>query len=131
MPTTISTPSALRLALTPLPQGETAICFHGRLDSTTAEVVRDVLRNLENQHQGDVVVVATDIESIDREGIGVLLASLRRLRLQGRDLHVTWPAPTVSRALRYLNLHRVLITGGRLPLHWNDPCLEGAYADVG
>lgn len=126
-----TTPSALRLGLNQLPHGDTALCFHGRLDSTTAEVVRDVLRNLEKQHDGDVVVVGTNIESIDREGVGVLLAALRRMRLQNRDLHVTMPSPTVFRALRRMDLHRVLITGGRLPLDWNDPCLDAAYNNAG
>lgn len=116
----------LRLGIDRLPGGEIAVCVHGKLDGTTAEALREVLRELETSHSAHVVVVGSGIESIDREGVGVLVAVLRRLRLQNRDLYVTMPSGTVFRALRAMNLHRVLLTGGRLPMNWSDPCLPSS-----
>lgn len=107
-----------------LQSGDIAVCFHGRLDCTTAADVRERLRAIEALAGNDIVLVADDMDAIDREGVGLLLASLRRLRLDNRDLYVTMPSETVLRALRRMNLHRILIVGGRLPLDWRDPCFQ-------
>lgn len=114
----------LRLGLGLLSSGDIAVCCHGRIDSTTAAAMRETLREIETSHRGDVVIVADGIESIDREGVGVLVAALRRLRVQNRDLFVTIPSPMVLRALRVMKLHRVLVAGGRLPMGWEDPCVQ-------
>lgn len=123
MSTTATESTAIRMSSDRLPGGGTAVCLHGSLDSTTAETVRELLRGIEASDAGDIVVVGGGVESIDRAGVGVLLAMSRRLRLQNRDLFVTMPSATVLRALRLMNLHRVLLTGGRLPMDWCDPCL--------
>jgi len=112
------------MGLNRLLSGDLAVCFHGRLDSTTAAEVRELLHEIEALPGRDVVVVATEMDAIDREGVGVLVASLRRLRLQNRDLYVTMPSATVLRALRRMNLHRVLLVGGRVPMDWLDPCFD-------
>ena len=80
-----------------------------RVDATTSADVRYALIvALDITGESDVLVDASQVETIDVSGLGVLLAAHRRARHADRRLVICDPQPRIMRLLAVTRLHRIL-----------------------
>jgi anti-sigma B factor antagonist len=89
----------------------TVMTLAGELDLVSAPRLRNAIASLRGEDTDDVIVDLADLTYIDSVGIGLLVASRRRLDAEGRSFSVRNPAPQVRRLLEitglveYLGLH--------------------------
>ena len=85
------------------------VSLPARVDATTSGDVRYALQvALDSTHDGDLVVDASSVISLDVAGLGVLVAAHRKARQRGRRLVICDPQPRVVRILAVTRLHKVL-----------------------
>ena len=81
-----------------------------RVDVTTSADVRYALQiAIDAPLDGDVIVDASLLETIDLAGLGVLVGAHRRARQSGRQLVLCDAQPRIVRLLAVTRLHRILI----------------------
>ncbi len=86
------------------------VSLPSRVDATTSGDVRYALQvALDAVHEGDLLVDAAAVMSLDVAGLGVLVAAHRKARHRGIRLVICNPQPRVLRILAVTRLHRVLI----------------------
>lgn len=86
------------------------VSLPSRVDATTSGDVRYALQvALDAAHEGDLLVDATAVMSLDVAGLGVLVAAHRKARHRGVRLVICNPQPRVLRILAVTRLHRVLV----------------------
>jgi anti-anti-sigma factor len=86
------------------------VSLPSRVDATTSGDVRYALQvALEAVHEGDLLVDAAAVMSLDVAGLGVLVAAHRKARHRGIRLVICNPQPRVLRILAVTRLHRVLV----------------------
>lgn len=80
-----------------------------RVDVTTSADVRYALQiAIDGAAEGDVMVDASVVETIDVAGLGVLVGATRRARQAGRQLVLCDAQPRIVRLLAVTRLHRIL-----------------------
>lgn len=80
-----------------------------RMDATTSGDVRYALQvALDSIHDGDLLLDASAVESLDVAGLGVLVAAHRKARQRGVRLVICNPQPRMVRILAVTRLHKVL-----------------------
>jgi anti-anti-sigma factor len=85
------------------------VSLPSRVDATTSGDVRYALQvALDSIAEGDLMVDASAVVSLDVAGLGVLVASHRKARQRGVRLVICDPKPRVLRILAVTRLHRVL-----------------------
>lgn len=85
------------------------VLLPSRVDATTSGDVRYALQvALDSVHDGDLMVDASAVESLDVAGLGVLVAAHRRARQRGVRLVICGPQPRVLRIIAVTRLHRIL-----------------------
>lgn len=86
------------------------VSLPSRVDATTSGDVRYALQvALDSVHEGDLLVDASAVMSLDVAGLGVLVAAHRKARQRGVRLVICNPQPRVLRILAVTRLHKVLI----------------------
>jgi anti-sigma B factor antagonist len=87
------------------PEGRRIIVsIAGELDLVSAPRLRHALAGLRGDEIDEVVVDLTDLTYIDSVGIGLLVASRRRVDSEGQSFSVRNPAPQVLRLLEITGL---------------------------
>jgi anti-anti-sigma factor len=82
----------------------TIMSLSGELDLVSAPRLRNAIASLRGESIDVVVVDLADLTYIDSVGIGLLVASRRRLDAEGRTFTVRNPAPQVRRLLEITGL---------------------------
>jgi anti-sigma B factor antagonist len=80
------------------------MALSGELDLVSAPRLRNAIASLHGEAVDDVVVDLAGLTYIDSVGIGLLVASRRRLDAEGRTFSVRNPAPQVRRLLEITGL---------------------------
>ncbi len=94
-----------RMRTIPLGTGVQVLSAEGELDLHTSAQLDEALRSTESSH---VILDLTEVPFIDSTALGIVMASTKRLRAQGRELIVCAGNPTVSRVLSITGLDRSL-----------------------
>jgi anti-sigma B factor antagonist len=76
----------------------------GELDLVSAPRLRNAIASLQNEALDEVVIDLEGLEYIDSVGIGLLVASRRRLDAEGRRFSLRNPGPAVLRLLEITGL---------------------------
>jgi anti-sigma B factor antagonist len=76
----------------------------GELDLVSAPRLRSAIASLQHESLDEVVVDLEGLEYIDSVGIGLLVASRRRLDAEGRRFSLRNPSPAVMRLLEITGL---------------------------
>ena len=85
----------------------TVLAIAGELDVVGAPELRQhVLRRVAAGHH-HLVLDLTGVDYVDSFGLGVLIGSLKRVRLLDGDLRLVVPEPRVRRVLELCDLDRV------------------------
>jgi anti-anti-sigma factor len=123
MPETV-TASAMNTSASPGPDtvriedrdGTVVLAVHGGIDAVTASSVRDALAWAISRHER-VVVDLSRAASIDRAGLGVLIAAQDRANSRAVQLCFTAPSPQLLTALCDLRADEALaaVDGGASP----------------
>jgi anti-sigma B factor antagonist len=87
--------------------GATIVSAVGEVDVWTAERLRTVLHEVEEQTPQNLVVDLTDVGFLDSTGIGVLVGALRRQREAGRELQLVVSNSHVLKVLTITSLDKV------------------------
>jgi anti-sigma B factor antagonist len=82
----------------------TVMTLGGELDLVSAPRLRNAITSLRGESIDEVIVDLSDLTYIDSVGIGLLVASRRRLDAEGRAFSVRNPAPQVRRLLEITGL---------------------------
>jgi anti-sigma B factor antagonist len=82
----------------------TIMTLTGELDLVSAPRLRNAIASLRGEDIDEVIVDLADLTYIDSVGIGLLVASRRRLDSEGRSFAVRNPAPQVRRLLEITGL---------------------------
>jgi anti-sigma B factor antagonist len=82
----------------------TILTLSGELDLVSAPRLRNAIASLRGEATDEVVVDLAELTYIDSVGIGLLVASRRRLDAEGRTFSVRNPAPQVLRLLEITGL---------------------------
>jgi len=85
----------------------TVIRLVGDVDVSAAARLRDALLRLITDTSEKVLVDLTDVPFLDSTGLGVLVARLKQLRLEGGDLALVIPSERLLRNFRITGLDRV------------------------
>jgi anti-sigma B factor antagonist len=89
----------------------TVMTVSGELDLVSAPRLRNAISSLRGEESDELILDLTHLSYIDSVGIGLLVASRRRLDAEGRTFSIRNPAPQVLRLLEitglveYLGLH--------------------------
>jgi len=85
------------------------VALPSRVDVTTSADVRYAIHiAIDAATQGDVIIDASNLETVDVAGLGVLVAAHRRARQAGRRLVLCDAPPRIVRLFAVTRLHRVL-----------------------
>ena len=84
------------------------VFVEGRLDSTTVARVRPRLYAVVGAGSGDLVIDLSRVETIDENGLGVLVGVHRRAARTGRRLTLRAVSPPVQQVLVSTRLYRTL-----------------------
>jgi anti-sigma B factor antagonist len=82
----------------------TVLVLSGELDLVSAPRLRNAIASLRGEAIDEVIVDLSNLTYIDSVGIGLLVASRRRLDAEGRSFSVRNPAPQVLRLLEITGL---------------------------
>ena len=82
--------------------GVSVVTIRGGIDVASAPVIRDVL-GWAVEHHDRVVVHCADVENIDRDGLGLLIAMQDRAQQRDVELRFTALSSELMAALRQLN----------------------------
>jgi anti-sigma B factor antagonist len=89
-------------------QHENVVRLAGHLDVRSVGDVRQELNDLIDTTVGDVIVDLRAVDVVDATGLGLLVATHRRVERLGRNLVLRQPMPPVVRILAVTRLSRVL-----------------------
>ena len=90
--------------------GAKVVKVQGEVDAYSAHQLRACLDEVAETPQQRIVVDVNDVGFIDSSGVGVLVASVKRLRQDGRALVVRRPTRQISKLLEITGLrHLVLV----------------------
>jgi anti-anti-sigma factor len=93
------------LAVDTVREGSRAVVrLAGELDLVSAPRLRSAIAALHDEPIDEVVIDLTGLEYIDSVGIGLLVASRRRLEAEGCTFTLRDPAPPVRRLLEITGL---------------------------
>ena len=88
----------------------------GRLDVRGAAAAREALHEALVRGDGPLRVDLSGVELLDATGLGVLVGTHRRARLQGREMVLCDARPRVARLLALTRLDRVIaVERGAVP----------------
>jgi anti-anti-sigma factor len=82
----------------------TIMTLEGELDLVSAPRLRNAITSLRGEAIDELIVDLSGLTYIDSVGIGLLVASRRRLDAEGRTFSVRNPAPQVRRLLEITGL---------------------------
>ncbi|MDP9073059.1 MAG: STAS domain-containing protein [Actinomycetota bacterium] len=85
----------------------TVVSITGEIDLSTAPLFRDRLVELANGGSRHVVVDLESVDFIDSTGLGVLVASLTRMRKNGGDMSLVCSQPRILRVFEITGLTKV------------------------
>lgn len=85
------------------------VTVRGEVDAYSAPQLRACLDEVTAAAQGPVVVDVSNVGFIDSTGVGVLVASVKRLRSEGRTLVLRQPTRQMTKLLEMTGL-RELVT---------------------
>ncbi|MGH9278524.1 MAG: STAS domain-containing protein [Acidimicrobiales bacterium] len=88
--------------------GEKVVRVRGEVDAYSAHQLRDCLDELVASSQRTIVVNVKDMAFIDSNGLGVLVASVKRLRPQGRSLAIRQPSRQTVKLLEITGLQQMV-----------------------
>jgi anti-sigma B factor antagonist len=88
-------------------KGAVVLAIHGDADLHTANELRDRLTEAIEEGPRLLVVDLSDVTFLDSMALGVLLGSMKRLRLQGGQLRLVVPATDLRRIFEITLLDRV------------------------
>jgi len=89
--------------------GGSLVVIGGELDAGTAPRLGAALHDLVNEGATSITVDCSDLEFIDSQGLGVLVAASRRLRDAGGQLHLRGVGDQLARVLRLTRLDQVFL----------------------
>jgi anti-sigma B factor antagonist len=92
--------------------GAAVVRTAGELDASTAPQLRDCFEELLRSDCHDVVVNMGELDFIDSTGLGVLVATLKRLRSAGGNLSLTEPKPQIRKVLELTSLDKEFLIAG-------------------
>jgi len=85
----------------------TVVTVTGEIDLSTAPQLREQLLELANGGTSQVIVDLEAVEFIDSTGLGVLVASLNRMRQNDGDLALICSQPSILRVFEITGLTKV------------------------
>lgn len=88
--------------------GEKVVTVRGEVDAYSAPQLRDCLLELVETSQPRIVVDVKDMAFIDSNGLGVLVASVKRLRPEGRSLAIRQPSRQTAKLLEITGLRKLV-----------------------
>lgn len=88
--------------------GEKVVPVRGEVDAYSAPQLRECLQEVVESSQRRVVVDVKDMAFIDSNGLGVLVASVKRLRRQGRSLTLRQPSRQTTKLLEITGLRKLV-----------------------
>ena len=88
--------------------GEKVVTVRGEVDAYSAPQLRACLQELAESGQRHIVVDVKDMVFIDSNGIGVLVASAKRLRPEGRSLAIRQPSAQTTKLLEITGLRELV-----------------------
>ena len=81
----------------------------GEVDAYSAHQLRACLDEVADTPQRRIVVDVKDVGFIDSSGVGVLVASVKRLRQDGRALVVRGPTRQITKLLEITGLRQLVV----------------------
>lgn len=94
--------------ITSTSSGEVVIAPEGRLDATSAPVLREQLLTQVQKGNVRLVVDLSGVDLIDSAGLSALVSGLKAARRAGGTLQIARPSKQVRSILKLTTLHRVL-----------------------
>lgn len=88
--------------------GHQVVTVRGEVDAYSAPQLRACLLKMLESGQETVVVDVKDMAFIDSDGLGVLVASIKRLRPQGRSLAIRRPSRQTAKLLEITGLRKLV-----------------------
>jgi anti-sigma B factor antagonist len=101
------------------------ITVGGRIDSTNASELDDVLKESLNEGQNNLIVNLDEVEYMSSAGLRALVSALRESKKKRGDLVISAPSPRVAEVLELAGL-----TTGPTPLftvYENDATAVGSF----
>jgi anti-sigma B factor antagonist len=100
-------PEQLGLDVDSTKSRHTVVTVTGEIDLSTAPQLRDQLLELANDGNNQVIVDLEGVEFIDSTGLGVLVASLNRMRKNDGDLALVCSQARILRVFEITGLTKV------------------------
>ena len=89
------------------------VALSGEVDIFNSEDLKRELLNLINMRDAHLYLNCKDLLFIDSTGLGALVAVMKGVKANGRDIHLVSPKPNVLKLFRITNLDTVFeIEGG-------------------
>jgi anti-sigma B factor antagonist len=104
----MAVPSGASIAAIEGDTGHKVVTVRGEVDAYSAPQLRACLQELVESGQETVVVDVKDMAFIDSNGLGVLVASVKRLRPQGRSLAIRQPSRQTAKLLEITGLRKLV-----------------------
>lgn len=86
----------------------TVVQLAGDVDVATTDRLREQVALLISEGRSDLVVDLTDVTFLDSTGLGLLVGTLKRVRLAGGDLALVVPTEAQLKVFRLTGLDQVL-----------------------
>ncbi|SHH30293.1 STAS domain-containing protein [Tepidibacter thalassicus] len=84
----------------------------GEIDIYTANELKKVLIEVVSINPQDIILNASELEYIDSTGLGVLIGVLKRLRQQGKDIHIIEAKKNVKKLFNITGLDKIFKVEG-------------------
>jgi anti-sigma B factor antagonist len=84
------------------------VTVRGEVDAYSAPQLRACLDEVAGSGQRRIIVDMTDMRFIDSSGVGVLVASIKRLRPDGRTLVLRRPSRQMTKILEMTGLRELV-----------------------
>jgi anti-sigma B factor antagonist len=88
--------------------GDKVVTVRGEVDTYSAPQLRACLDEVVRSGQRRIVVDVSDVRFIDSSGVGVLVASIKRLRPDGRTLVLRQPTRQMTKVLEMTGLRELV-----------------------
>lgn len=92
-------------------ESDAVLAVKGELDFHSAPRFRELVLQLLNQGVVNIVVDLSAMDFVDSSGLGVLVATLKRMRERGGTLILRSPSANTSKVLEVSGLNKLLLVG--------------------
>lgn len=92
--------------------GEMKVYISGEVDIYTSRMLKEKLGSLAENGQSDLTLECSELNYIDSAGLGILVGILKKIKQQGREIHIVGLKDNIKKLFTITGLDKLFSIAG-------------------